>query len=157
MTTIAWKGDIIAADSQLTIGDSVRIISSPKIIQIGPSTVIAVAGDTDETLKAINFFSKEGWQEKLDDTPDKMELEALLWHGGKMYLLDGTLYPEPLVVPYHAVGNGWQLALAAMALGKSAEEAVIFTAEHNIYTNNKIQIFDVSKLQAQAKAPRRKQ
>jgi ATP-dependent protease HslVU (ClpYQ) peptidase subunit len=154
MTTIAYKDGILAADTQLTLGDNIRAISSPKIMQLNNDTVLAAAGGTGEILKAKAFFTRNDWWDKLDESPtfkkdddDDGGFEALLWFKGNLYMCSGNCYPEPLVDGYYAIGNGWILALAAMKLGQSAPEAILFAGEHNIYTNKIVQTLNVKELQ----------
>lgn len=156
MTTIAYRNGIIAADSQITYDKSVKGTSGPKIVQLNKNTVIACAGGVVEIQKMQIFFTQKNWEQKLDEAPKfKNYIEALLVYKGKVYICLGTCYPELLYDAFYALGSGYKFALAGMHLGLSAEEAVKFASTLDIYTDDKIQLFDVTQLQAHATNPKR--
>ena len=143
MTTIAFKGDILAADTQLTVGD-VKVISSDKILKLNAKTILAAAGDLSAIDAAKQFFQQENWESKLNEKPKvKGKLDAILIYEGAAYTTDKTLILEPIEHPYWAVGSGWEFAMAGMHLGMGAIQAVKFASEFDINTNSKIRYLNV--------------
>lgn len=154
MTTIAYKDGILAADSQVTFGN-VKATSDPKIKELPNGIIIALAGNNDKIMVALQFFSREDWEEKLNEAPDfKKGFEAILVSKGRVYTAQNNCVPWPLVHPFHAAGSGWQIASAGMHMGMSAEEAVKLASELDIYTNNKVQVVNVQNLLTQAETKR---
>lgn len=154
MTTIAYRDGIMVADSQETLG-SFKYKGSPKILVLENELVIGVAGDTPKIVEAIRFFSRPDWKEKFDDAPDfKKGFEALLVSEGRPYYCTNNCIPVPIGHPFYAIGSGWQLAMAGMFTGMSAEDAVKFAGEMNIYTNKEVQVVDVKTIQTK-KSPKR--
>lgn len=152
MTTIAYKDGIIAADTQLTIGD-VKMVSADKINVLNNHTIFAAAGETPAIILAERFFRQDDWESKLDSRPDIPKedkednpLDAILIYKGKAYLVDRTCLPEPLNHPFYAVGSGWKFAMAAMHSGLSAPDAVKFASELDVYTNDKIRYLNVEEV-----------
>lgn len=124
-----------------------KATSDPKIKQLPNGIVIALAGNNDRIMVALQFFSKPDWEEKLNEAPDfKKGFEAILVSKGRVYTCQNNCIPWPLVHPFHAAGSGWQIASAGMHLGMSAEAAVKLASELDIYTNDKVQVVNVTEL-----------
>jgi hypothetical protein len=70
-----------------------------------------------------------------------------------VYWTDGHLIPQLMADPYYAIGSGWKFAIAAMAKGDSAPEAVLFASTLDVYTNSEIQIVEIK--QQEVARPRR--
>lgn len=162
MTTIALKDNILAADTQLTVGD-VKLISADKISVLNKNTVFAGAGETNAIILAERFFRDEDWETKLDKRPEipkeKDEdnpLDAILIFKGQPFIVDRFLLPEPLKHPYYAIGSGWKFALAGMHMGMSAVDAVDFASNFDVYTNNKIRWLNVKEFQETSKTQSRR-
>jgi ATP-dependent protease HslVU (ClpYQ) peptidase subunit len=147
MTTLAYRNGILAADSQLTVGD-VKMISTNKILILNNETILSAAGLDEDIAKASIFFTNPDFDRLIgtDKTPlIKREFEAFLFFRGLMYTMDKALIPCIMTCDFYALGSGWQLAYAAMAMGKSAIEAVRFAGKLDIYTNQEIRWIDVEK------------
>lgn len=83
-----------------------------------------------------------------DDNPNKPDLasldikniEALLVSPhGEVALLDSSAYPMKIRAKYFAIGSGEEVALGAMAMGASAEEAVRAAIKHTVGCSGPIQ------------------
>lgn len=155
MTTIAYKDGVIAADSQLTIGD-VKLLSDDKIKILNKDTIFAAAGDVTAIIQAEKYFALPDWEEKFDARPNLLEkdkdgeyewtIDAILISKGRVFVVDRFLVPEPVRHPFIACGTGWKFALAAMQFGLSAPDAVKFASEFDINTNNRIRYLNVSEV-----------
>ena len=58
-------------------------------------------------------------------------------------MFSGMVIPEPLHDPYYAIGSGWEFALSCLALGGTAQDAVRFAAQHDVYTGGEIIIAEL--------------
>lgn len=166
MTTIALKDGILAADTQLTLGDSTKILSDDKITILNKHTILAAAGDSIAILLAQRYFAQPNWEELFDKRPAELlekdkdgeyefTLDSILLFKGVPFLVDRFLIPEPLRHPFIAVGSGWQFAMGAMHTGMSAVDAVEFASKFDIYTNNKVRALNVKEFFQSAEKPKR--
>lgn len=146
MTTIAYDGKSIAADSQSTL-------SSEQIYQdecqklfadVGPFAVLGICGnlqDCRDVIEVVKDFTKI-------DQIRSLDFESLDWsccmlavtNEGSVWHYTGSssfeLQPE---LPF-AVGTGAAYALGAMHHGANAQEAVATAARFDIFTNMNIQV-----------------
>ena len=67
MTTIAWDGETVAADSQIT-GDFIYTVDDKKIFRVN-GAIVGASGDSEQCLKFIEWYkdtSKE-YPKKMND------------------------------------------------------------------------------------------
>jgi len=153
MTTIAYKEGVLAADSQLTVGGHIRTKSDPKILILQNGFVLGLAGKTNEILHAVQFLNNPYWLENLDKAPtDLKKFEGLGYFKGNVFFFEGSCLPNLMAHPFYAIGSGWEHAMAAMALGMSAPDAIRFASKHDVFTNDEVQIVNV-KQEQEAEAP----
>jgi len=161
MTTVAWKGDFIVADTQLTWDKHLKGISPPKITVLPNGIIVAGAGLSKCCVMAERYFSTIPWEAcGITDVPKLKSYESILIHEGKTYWTDEGLLPQPVADPYYAIGSGWKFAVSGMVLGLSAEEALRHAARLDIFTNDTLQIVNIreqkQEQQAKTKRPRAK-
>lgn len=137
MTTIAYRDGVIAADTQMTV-DHVKQSAPPKITTLKNGMIIASAGDMISIAKAHQRLCKDDWEN--EKYKSIKEFEAIAYWKGDIITFNDSTAPLPLVDEYCAIGSGWEFALAHMAKGYSAADAVLFASTLDIYTNDKIQI-----------------
>lgn len=143
MTTIAWDGKILAADTQTTC--AAYKTNYRKISVINDRYAVAVAGEI-QNINIFNDWIKNG----LDSAnPPKLEnsFGAILVdkESGFVYEVDNNGIPYKSENPFIARGSGEQAAMALMSIGKSAVEAVEITADIDIYTGKPVdwvQVFE---------------
>ncbi len=147
MTTIAWKGRTLAADTQLTYEDNTKAFCR-KIHDLGAGHIVAIAGSVD----AEYYFKKwlqagaklENWEEKVKSYLKKPKFEAIYIdkHNTKWYYTDG---PAPMLIEHKfaAIGSGRSLALAGMHIGLSAMDAVLLAGDIDINTNKTVDTYDI--------------
>lgn len=147
MTTIAYRNGILAADTQMTISNVAYKTS--KIKRLNKNTAIACAGSGADEYRARQHFSLPDWK---DHEPPKVKsnFECVLINKGQPYFCVGNLFPIKMEHDYYAIGSGGNFAMAGMATGLSAEEAVQFASELCLYTNDIIETFDVKEHQTKA-------
>lgn len=118
MTTIAWRGEVLAADSALTHG-TVRGIFNKTLRTRGAA--YGFAGDV-AAIKAASKMLLAGIP--LDRIKVKGDFEALMLRPDGCYFTQKG--SEPFLWPgeYWAIGSGAEVALGAMYAGLSARQAV---------------------------------
>lgn len=141
MTTVAWDGKMMAADTLATDVWGMRERQPNKVLR-GEDFLVGCAGEYGQIAA--------WWR----DAPRHFEL--LLRAGYDCYAKDNNDpalvlvgpegYPYRHVAgsflrcsrPFHAVGSGRDYALAAMHLGCTAEEAVRTSSEFDVHTGVEI-------------------
>ena len=98
-------------------------------------SVLCDSGDADicdEFMRYLNGSLKK------PPNPKRMEKYAAIriYPTGKTTFYESGPQEYTLDHSFHACGIGHEFARAAMALGLSAAEAVVFASEMDIYTNN---------------------
>lgn len=139
MTTIAWDGRTLAGDRQ---GNSGGLgYSVTKVRRTADNRLIAFCGDIGVGVLMLDWLEHGGdrphaqqtdrWVTALEITPD-----GSCWCHGR----DARWKIEQ---PFFAVGSGRDFALAAMALGKSAPEAVELAARFDTGTGKGLDVFEL--------------
>ena len=101
-------------------------------------SVFAGAGNVGEILLVFDWLDSGA---KPVDRPRLTNdgFEGMVAHPrGRCEILDSTLRLIPVNSRFIAVGSGAQLALAAMYLGKSAEDAVCVASKFDNFTNGNV-------------------
>lgn len=134
MTTIAWKGGILAVDNQVTVGDNQKAKASIKTVEDkNNSRVFAITGSLTRGLRFIEDLKSNtapGDRTKLKGT---IVLEFDL-KTGRLLSWESRHLPLPIESRYWADGSGCQFAMGAMDAGASAEEAIKIASRHDCYT-----------------------
>lgn len=121
MTTVAWRGGVMAADTMMTFG-STLIDGRIKIARRDDGALIGAAGlcGRSEAFRAWALGGEVG------NAPDMKDSTGIIVEpDGAVRVFDGeengsyTIRP-----PYFAIGSGTDHALGAMFAGASAETAV---------------------------------
>jgi len=138
MTTIAWDGETLAADSLVTEqGNRVGHVS--KVGAIG-SVLWGVCGGIDQLEKFRTWFCSGmiGDAPPMKSSGDR-EAQAIVIHDGRVLSLsvDGW---DSIRSDCYAMGSGKEAALGAMALGHTAEEAVRAACAIDIYTGGDVTV-----------------
>lgn len=137
MTTIAWDGKLLAADTQLTV-DNIKTVVR-KILTVDPlGWVWAAAGEVDKEVEVLQFLKGEG----PEPAPKRLrEFEAIcIDKEGKVFLYQEAVHPIP-ISSFIAIGSGGKIAMAAMHLGLDAKAAVGVASELDVNTNKYIDTY----------------
>jgi len=141
MTTIAWDGVSLAADTQLSSADTI-VGSTEKIIKLKANLWIATTGYHSET----GIFKE--WvlhgQPQNDKPKISEEFAAFILTSKGLFEYDFLLYPME-VTNKCAIGSGSDWAIAAMDFQCNAAAAVRYASQRDVYTNSIIQIVKASK------------
>ncbi|MFP9529109.1 hypothetical protein [Pectobacterium brasiliense] len=157
MTTIAWDGRTLAADSQSNLNGAVCSLKEQKIFKpfsgeewkVYGETVLAigVSGDCGAECELIDALSGAGLDYKTQFQPSFDFAALLIVSAERVYVVakdeDKT---APAISPQfgaYAIGSGAMIARTAMHLGKRAIEAVQTAIEMDLYTGGDISSFSV--------------
>lgn len=145
ITTIAWRGRILAADTQLTWSDGIKSFCRKLHTLPGKDGCIGIAGNYDDE---VVFHQWWGLGEKIEtwdsERMKKAKFSALYIDKWKdvWYYDDG---PEKMSIEHEfaAIGDGSAIAIAGMHMGMTAKEAVNLASELTVNTNNYIDTYDI--------------
>ncbi len=134
MTTIAFDGKYVAADSLITSGDVVYG-QTEKIHEVSGGLLLT-AGNCEDWVSAVEWFNNGR------DQANKPTLESFI----SIFIPDGNgvameygsrLIPTFVSLPW-AAGTGRDFAKSAMMLGKDAHDAVEFACSLDIYSGGEV-------------------
>ena len=138
MTTIAYKGGVIAYDSRQTRSGSIVTDNCEKGRVVNGASFFLCGAVCDEDALIAAYFG----------TPSKVPVECsgFAVEGGELMLLghdDNTgIWKQVLDLrECDAIGSGAAHALTAMDMGASAEKAVAMAAKRDLYTGGVIRTF----------------
>lgn len=123
MSVIAWDGNVLAADMQVTVCG--LKLKSSKIRKINDN-LVSGCGTTSYVEEMMAWYEK-GADPK--DFPKFQEGESfcnftVITKDRDICVYEKTAYPYKVSGKFYAMGSGRDYAMAAMHLGKSAIEAV---------------------------------
>jgi ATP-dependent protease HslVU (ClpYQ) peptidase subunit len=136
MTTIAYDGKTLAADTLVTSGDH-KFGTATKIHKLDDGRVIAASG-TSDFIHAVVTWLNGG------DKPEMKEgdrfLGIVVYPSGEAKELSEQLRLFPACIPW-ATGSGEAYALTAMKCGKNAREAVEIAIQIDIYSGGQVDTY----------------
>lgn len=141
MTVIAYKDGVIASDSWVTCGNIV-VCSTQKLARMPCGGLVGVSSSSFDGGAFLRWC--EGG--RLDSAkPTLKSLSALVIEAdGSPRFYDESLHWHGAIGLHFADGSAHQIALAAMDLGASADEAVAIAIERDIYCGGKIQRMELA-------------
>lgn len=139
MTTIAAKRGTMAADTQATGEYKFRV---QKIIRLKDGGVAGGCGHWARAYAGLSWLA-DGEQ----GDPPKIKGAALLIlrPDGSLWLAEDEFPAYPLLDKVAAIGAGSQAAMAAMAKGDDAVQAIRVACDLDAYTSAPIQVLKVER------------
>lgn len=134
MTTIAWDGKTLAADSLISAGTT-AFGTAIKVHKLKDGSYAAFAGRASIWPSLIEWLN--GGEKPVVGEEDSVSV-LVVDKKGKAYELEDDLRPAPACVPW-AGGSGQSFALAAMKMGHSAVEAVEVACQLDLASRGPIQ------------------
>jgi 20S proteasome alpha/beta subunit len=136
MTTICYKGGVMAADKQAT-SSGCKHGKMTKIFKIN-GHLIGCAGDGHACMEMIRWFTDGA---KPDEFPDIQKDEdngmlMVVTPEGKIQFYEKSFLPVQYENDFAAMGSGRDFALGAMASGLGAVQAVEVAISFDIYSGN---------------------
>lgn len=137
MTTIAWDGETLSADTQSITGYAIDQAPTQKIFKKS-GKYFAIAGDYAQGLAIMDWILG-------GDRPElqKPEYEVMVIDGGEAMVYADQLLPYSVLPPI-AFGTGRDFALGAMLSGKTAAQAVEIASRLDPNTGGKVKSFKCS-------------
>jgi hypothetical protein len=133
VTTIAWDGKTLAADSMSVAGMGLKRVV-PKIFRLANGWLFGGSGEYQEVLLVRDWLNGGEKPGKLDD------FGGLLVKGPKeVFRIESKCVLMPIEDAFHACGSGRDFALAAMHLGRSAREAVEVALVFDAYSGGTVE------------------
>lgn len=123
MTCIAWDGTTLAADK---LGDSCGLARTVTKIFRFERGLFASAGMASRGQAMLQWIKAGAIPADIPlfQLTDDYQSVMVVLYTGEVLIYAQTAYPFLMEDPYHAAGSGRDYALAAMHLGRTAEEAV---------------------------------
>jgi len=133
VTTIAWDGKTLAADTLGAIGECLRVCYT-KIFRLDDGRLFGGAGNYEDVLAVRDWLNKDS-----EKKPRVTGFAAILiGRDGTCARLEDRLVPLPIVERWHACGSGRDFAIAAMVCGLSAEKAVDLAMQLDVWSGGTI-------------------
>lgn len=131
MTTCAWDGKSLAADSRaVTGGFCYRVCKASKLKD---GRLYAGSGSAEE-CEAVRI-----WLESGGDKPTVKDFVGMvIGADGSIWRLEDKIVQFQVHEKFHAIGSGRDYAIAAMHMGKSAREAVQLASIYDVYTGGPV-------------------
>lgn len=140
MTTIAWDGEMIAADSLARSSQFDRHVN--KIFTIKPGLYFAGCGDWQDCLAVAKYLSDPMNKEpELED-----DFKGIIIEDGICYTVESKLIKDQVKEKHYSIGSGASHAIVAMFLGQTAGEALHTTMKFDADTGGTIQWINVKQL-----------
>ncbi len=149
MTTIAFTDGVMAADTQETVGDALKL-RGKKLARLPCGGVAGIAGNSDDCQRALN------WLQNPKGKPPKItDCWVLIAYGdGRVGMVVDRKWTFIPHTPPVAIGSGSPAAMAAMVyFNASALDAVQAAAVVDPNTSGPFDVMQVTP----SKAKRRKQ
>jgi hypothetical protein len=137
MTTIAWDGKTLAADSQATTSSGTRCRTA-KIVRSSKGFVAAGAGSLNAVTPWLRWVLAGMPPEKQPDTLADSSTILIVDPRGRAFTFEGSPVRLPLRDKIWALGSGADFALGAMAMGADARTAVKVACRFDVYSGGRI-------------------
>lgn len=145
MTTIAFRAGIMAADSQCT-GSDIRRGEVDKLWRLDDGGVFAMAGASGLSAVIAEWLSKGAALGDRPKLPDGLDVHGIYAAtDGRVAILSNDLVLQWVDAPFHALGSGNEIAMGAMAMGATAEQAVACAARFDVFTGGPVRIMVVGR------------
>lgn len=134
MTTVAWDGKTLVTESLITCGDT-AFGNGQKLFKLKDGSHVAFAGRMDLYLATVEWLNGG---EKPEVHEEDGVIGLVVDKKGKAWEFDERFRPMPTCTPW-AGGSGASFALAALHLGKTAEEAVELACKLDTHSRGPLQ------------------
>lgn len=133
MTTIAWRGDVMAGDSAIWV-ENTLVYKTKKIHRLKDGSICGYCGAVDEALAIIRHFDGDETEKVKWDEVTILMLKP----NGQLLKYDKQVPTKLKKIEYLAIGTGQSVALGAMYQGATAIEAVQAAIEHDSHTRGPV-------------------
>lgn len=141
MTTIAWDGSILAADTQGTLESGLPLYVH-KIFRLTDGWLYAATGTGEDLLSVYACLNEQRDMGQLSWIAREDFSGLLVSPDGDAYRLGATGSRRLIEEPFMALGSGRDFALAAMLLGKNAIEAVMLAIQCDVFSGGPVEAME---------------
>jgi 20S proteasome alpha/beta subunit len=136
MTTIVYRGGVMAADSRAYGGYNVSLGSKIKIRRLPDGTLVGCSSTQPGLGEAIvEWYARGARPVAAPNKGDgKFSLLVVRPDGTALYANDGFYLSGPLAAPFFAIGSGEGPAMGAMHAGCSAKQAVEIACKVDVWS-----------------------
>lgn len=147
MTTIAFRDEIMAADSRcveegigITTGQKLYFVPTRRPNRRAAVHLVAGAGWHPSILLFLDWYKSQDKElaTRLHACVGDKSFEAMVWTGKRLFSCDESLMLDEVTENYYALGSGAAHAITALDCGKSAVEAVRLAARRDVNTGGRI-------------------
>jgi hypothetical protein len=139
MTTIAFRDGIMAADTMMS--QSVYRGRCLKITRTGAGDLVALCGDSGMAHPFAAWIDAGLPRDGLPRMPTGTDFGAFVaFADGRFAVFSEKCLPQFVEAEFHAMGSGNEVAIGAMAMGASAEEAVKIACQFDPWSREPIQV-----------------
>jgi hypothetical protein len=143
-TTVAWSGTELASDSQATCGHHKTYVKKMVRSNERHATMAAAGNYMRIQLIMQYFISCTDPLSKMDLPPSDDEGDAVdilvVFDSGDALYYGGDLKTLSIVKAPFTLGAGGDIALGALAAGKTAAEAVAIAEKNDLFSSGDIQV-----------------
>ena len=140
MTTIAWRGSVLATDSALTCGNMQGRFT--KLLR-QRGAAYGFCGDADAVSLVMGHLKDGGKPDEMKKL--KGDIGVLILTPDGCYTCDRDMVPIRVEDEFWAIGSGAEYAMGAMAAGKSARQAVEIACKYDPNSNGPVKTATVRK------------
>lgn len=140
MTTIAYREGVMASDGRMCADNHIMAEDQPKVLKLKDGTLMGFSGAVGEIMELWDEYESAGKflpKEKLsydDLTVIAVTKDGTLWE----YCDEYPRFMNMGKKQYHACGSGGAYALAAMAAGASAIQAIEIAKQFDSGTGGQV-------------------
>ena len=144
MTTIAWTGSEVAADTRGTVGEIIQQSPTEKLIK-RKGVIYCLTGDFAQCLAVVDWLSSGADISEAPDFIDEPGFDILAIKDSVTgNIFANSFHPYPVSPPV-TLGTGHAVALGAIMAGASAQEAVTIACKVDLNSGLPVQVEKVKK------------
>jgi len=144
MTTIAWTGEEVAADTRGTVGQLVQQSPTIKLIK-RKGVIYCLTGDFAQCLAVVDWLSSGADIEEAPAFIDEPGFDILAIENSVTgNIFSNSYHPYPVEPPV-TLGTGHEIALGAIMAGATAYEAVEYACRLDMNSGLPVQKMKVRK------------
>lgn len=135
MTIVVYRDRVLAADTLLSAGSTAWAFGK-KIRKAKDGSLIGACGNISFVQEFLDWGEQENRCEF--EPPKSNQINQGLLVSWKQTLYYVGKNPVPIKGPYFALGSGSDIALGALWMGASAQQAVNAAISHNVHCDGTI-------------------
>jgi len=146
MTTIAWTGDEVAADTLGTVSDLIQQSPTEKLIK-HKGVIYCLTGDFAQCLAVVDWLKCGADLSAVPEFLDEPGFDILVIKDSATgHIFANSFHPYPVSPPV-TLGTGHQIALGAIMAGATAHQAVEHACRVDVNSGPPIMKMKVRKCQ----------